>query len=266
MTLDVDGDLGSPIDVTDVSARNIAPLVGGVLVEGLEYADILLHFGQLPPLSLHGRLVLRRLLRVLALRLRLQPNNLPGQEVGVNSVATDAGLDLVEAALESTESGKSNVLGRYASALELVLDGGVLAENVAAANAEDLGARGAALVLVLVEEQSDATLSINCLPLHSSDWHAECSSEEATDMVGGVGAVGDAQKVWTGQLLYGSLVPFNHRTLDSIGLKKSENARGSVVRVLDGGGSGMSRNPNHDGTKSVLPVLAVGDETSCLDG
>jgi len=28
----------------------------------------------------------------------------------------------------------------------------------------------------------------------------------------------------------------------------------------------MSRNPNHDGTDSVLPVLAVRDETSCLDG
>lgn len=28
----------------------------------------------------------------------------------------------------------------------------------------------------------------------------------------------------------------------------------------------MSRNPNHDGTDSVLPVLAVCNETSCLDG
>jgi hypothetical protein len=28
----------------------------------------------------------------------------------------------------------------------------------------------------------------------------------------------------------------------------------------------VSRNPNHDGTDSVLPVLAVGDKMSCLDG
>ena len=62
------------------------------------------------------------------------------------------------------------------------------------------------------------------------------------------------------------LVPFDHRTVDSIGLEKSEDVRGSVVCILGGGGSGMSRNPNHDGTNSVLPVLAVGDETSCLDG
>ena len=38
------------------------------------------------------------------------------------------------------------------------------------------------------------------------------------------------------------------------------------MRVLGGGGIGMSRNPNHDGTESILPVLAVGDETGCLDG
>jgi hypothetical protein len=56
------------------------------------------------------------------------------------------------------ESGKSNVLGRCASSLELVVDGDVLAENVAVANAKDLDAGGAALVLVFVEEQHDATL------------------------------------------------------------------------------------------------------------
>jgi len=38
-TQDIDGDLGSPID--HVSARNITPLVVGVLVEGLEYTNIL---------------------------------------------------------------------------------------------------------------------------------------------------------------------------------------------------------------------------------
>jgi hypothetical protein len=30
------------------------------------------------------------------------------------------------------------------------------------------------------------------------------------------------------------------------------------------GGSGMSRNPNNAGIETVLPFLAVGDETSCL--
>ena len=176
-TLDVDGDRGSPIDVADVSARNITPLAVDFLVEVLQYADILHHFVHLLPLSLHGRLVLRRLLRVLAPRLRLQRNNLPSQEVGVSSVATDQGLDLVEGALESTQSGKSNALGRCASAPELVRDGGVPAENVVVANAEDFGARVAVLVPVLVEEQRDATLSIIVLLLRNSDRHAERSSE-----------------------------------------------------------------------------------------
>ena len=265
-TLDVNGDLGSPIDPADIAAGNIAPLVVGVIVEGLEYDDILLHFEQRLPLSLHGRLVLRRLLQVLASRLRIQLNNLPSQNLSISSVATDAGLDLVESVLESMESGKSNMLGRCARALEFVIDGGILAENMAVANTKDLGAGGAALVLVLMEEQRNATLSISGLHLCGSDGHSERSSEEAVDIVGRVGVVGDAQKVWTRQLLHGSLVPFDHRAPDSIGFEKSEDAKGSVVCILSGGGSGMCRNPNHDGTDSVLPVLAMGDETSCLDG
>ena len=123
---------------------------------------------------------------------------------------------------------------------------------------------GATLVLVLMEEQRDATL-----PLQGSYGHAERSSEQATDIVCGFGVVGDAQKVRTSQLLHDSLVPFDHRTLDSIGLEKSKDVLGNVMCVLGGGGGGgMSRNPNYDGTNSVrvLPVLAVCDETSCIDG
>ena len=186
--------------MADVSARNITPLADGVPAEGLEYADTLLHFGQLFPLGFRGRLVLCGLLWVLALWPCLQPNDPPSQEVGINSVTSDAGPDLVEAALESMESGKSNVLARCGRALDLVLDGGVLAENMAVANVEDLGARGAVLVLVFMEEQCDTTLSIIVPPLHSSNRHAGRSSEETTDIVGGVIVVGDAQKGWTQQL------------------------------------------------------------------
>jgi len=38
------------------------------------------------------------------------------------------------------------------------------------------------------------------------------------------------------------------------------------VRILGSGGSGISCNPNHDGTKNALPILTVGDKTSCIDG
>lgn len=36
--------------------------------------------------------------------------------------------------------------------------------------------------------------------------------------------------------------------------------------VLSGGAGGMSRDPNDDGTETVLSVLAVGYETSSVDG
>jgi hypothetical protein len=76
-TVDVDGDLGSPIDVADVSVPNITPLSTDQVVELLEFDGILIHYDrQLLPLNLQGLLVLRRLLWVLALRLLLQPNNL----------------------------------------------------------------------------------------------------------------------------------------------------------------------------------------------
>jgi hypothetical protein len=37
------------------------------------------------------------------------------------------------------------------------------------------------------------------------------------------------------------------------------------VRILGGGGIGMCRNPDDDGTETTLPVLAVSEESSCLD-
>lgn len=94
-------------------------------------------------------------------------------------------------------SGNLNKLARCASIPELLLDGGLLTEHMAAANAEDLSASVAMLVNIhiLVEEQRDAPLSIiGHLPLLSSNRHAERSSQEATKVVGGVDVGGDAQK------------------------------------------------------------------------
>jgi len=266
VTIDVDGDLGSPIDEADVSARNIVPLSIDLLEELLEVDVVLIHFGQLIPRNLQGLLVLLRLLRVLTLRLLLQANSFQSQAVGVSDVLSNLGFDLVKGALESTESGKSNILASCASTLELVINGRILAEDVVVADAKDPGTRFGILGLVLVEEKGDATLGIGSLPLLRSDRHAERSCERATDVVGGVGVVGDAQKGRTCQLLNDALVPFHHRTLDFIGLEKIENGWGSIVRILGGGGGGMGGNPYNDGAESFLPVLAEGGETSCLDG
>jgi len=80
-----------------------------------------------------------------------------------------------------------------------------------------------------------------------------------------VDTLGDREKVGTYEPLYSSLIPFDHCTLNSIGLEKSENARRSIICTLSSGSSGMSRDPNHNGTDSILPIL-VGDKTSCFDG
>jgi len=66
----------------------------------------------------------------------------------------------------------------------------------------------------------------------SSDGHAERGGEEPTDIVGGVGTFGDRKKVGTYEPLHSSLIPFDHRTLDFIGLEKSENARRSIICTL----------------------------------
>jgi hypothetical protein len=100
----------------EVSEGNIAPLVVGVHVKGLEYTNTLLHFGQLLSLGLHGCLG-----QVLALQLHLQLNYLPSQEVNVSSVTTNAGLDLIETVLELTECGRSKVLGRCTSSYLMVV-------------------------------------------------------------------------------------------------------------------------------------------------
>ena len=129
------------------------------------------------PRKRHGLFVLRRLFCVLALLLCLQLYNLPNKEFGVISALSDAGLNLVEVALESTESGKPNALGNFATAPEHVRDGGVPTENMAVANAKDLGTSVAMLVLVFVEEKRHATLSIISLPLLRSNRNAERCSE-----------------------------------------------------------------------------------------
>jgi hypothetical protein len=54
--------------------------------------------------------------------------------------------------------------------------------------------------------------------------------------------------------------------VDSVGLEKANNVWGGEVRVLSGGAGGMSCDPNDDGTETILSVLAVGYETSCVDG
>lgn len=95
--------------MADVATCDICPLVAHLLVEDLESGDVLLRLGQPRPLSIQGLLRLLRLLRLLGRQLLFQRDNLAGQHDGVVSVAGDGGRDLVEAALEAAEAGKSDV-------------------------------------------------------------------------------------------------------------------------------------------------------------
>ena len=94
-----------------------------------------------------------------------------------------------------------------------------------------------------------------------------CSTaRQSGNTLEGVDVLSNAQKGHTLQPLYDSLGPFYHGAVDSINFKKSENVRGSEVRILGGGASGMSRDPNDHRTESALSVLVVSFETNRREG
>ena len=144
---DVDRDGCSVLNVANVAVEvNVGPVLRDFVVQGLEIGDSLVLFFQLVSI----REDLSRVLRVLPL-LRFQLDDLSGPTVGEMAVArvTDDLPDLVEALLESTHSANSNVvLGCAASVL--VLDGGVLAKDMAIAGTVNIVAGVAILVFVFV--------------------------------------------------------------------------------------------------------------------
>lgn len=154
-----------------------------------------LDFSLLSLLGRQARLGLLYLVRIVTGQLQLQLRNLHRQEFGVRSEVTDAGLDLVDTALETMASVDTNELTRCASTLELVVVGGLLAKHVAVADAKNPGARFVALGLVFVDEECDTPLNIIVLPLlGGGDGHADDGGEEASNVVGGIGVEGGTQK------------------------------------------------------------------------
>jgi hypothetical protein len=134
------------------------------------------------------------------------------------------------------------------------------------AHAQNTSARLAVLGLILVKEERDAPLSIIVLPLLGGDGHAERSGQETSNVVGGVGVEGDTQKGGTGERLHRALVPLDHGSLDSSLLEKADDIGGGIVRILGGGGAGMGRDPDHDGSETTLPVLAASGKSSRHNG
>ena len=242
---------------------NVGPEFRDLVVEGLEIGDSIVVVFQFASI----RADLFRVLRVLPL-LRLQFDDLSGPKVGENAVTTDDLLDLVEAPLESMHSTNSNmVLGCAASVL--VLDGSVLTKDVAIADSVNLVARVAVLVFVFVEPEGESALGILLLHPFGCKGNAEKSSEESTDIVGGIDATDMAHKGWTCQPLRDGLAPFHNSILDSILQKKHKGLLGDLVSGIGGGRTRNDTDPYDDGTETPLLLLSrwsVGKEAGRVDG
>ena len=205
--------------------------------------------------------------RVLPL-LRLQFDDLSGPKVGENAVVTDGLFDLVEAPLESTHPANSNVVLGCAVSM-LVPDDGVLTKDVAIADSVNLVAKVAVLTFFFVEPEGESALGILLFHPCGRKGNAEKSSEEATDVVGGIVAVDVAHKGWTCQPLRDGLAPFHNSMLDSILQEKRKDLLGDLVGDIGGGRTRNDTDPYDNGTETPLLLLSrrsVGEEAGRVDG
>ena len=243
---------------------DIRPVLRDFVVEGLEIGDsfvLVVQVASEPP-------GLSRVLRVLHL-LRHQSDDLSGPKVSENAVISNGIRDLVEAALESTHSANSNVVLGCAVSV-FVIDGGVIAQDVAVADSVHVIAVVAVIVSVLMEPERKSALCILLPHFFGRKRNAEKSGEEATDIVGGIAAADMAQKGGTCQPLRDRLAPFHHNALDSVLQQKRQDLLGDIVGGI--GGGGRTRNdadPDDDGTETppcLLSRRSMGEEASRVNG
>lgn len=99
--------------------------------------------------------------------------------------------------MEAAEAVDSKILGSCTGPPKLIFDGGILTEDMAVTDTEHLVIGVTIIDLVFVKKQHNTTLDIIGLPLHCSNGHAKCSSEEVLNVVGGVDVFSNTQKGWT---------------------------------------------------------------------
>lgn len=184
------------LNMPDVAAElDIGPFFHDLIIEGLEVGDsfvlVVQFVSSMPGLSL--------VLLALPL-LRLKLDGISGPKVRESAVISNNLRDLIEATLESMHSANSNVVHGCAVSV-LVIDGGVLAQDVAVADSVNLVTGVAILVSIFVEPGCKSALDIILLHLFGCKGDAEKSREEATDMMGGIAAVDMAHKGGTCQPL-----------------------------------------------------------------
>jgi len=242
---------------------DVGPVFRDFVIQGLEISHSLVLVFQHASL----RTDCFRVLCILPF-LCLQLDDLSGQKVGKNAAATYDVPDLVKAPLEPTHSTNSNVvLGCTISVL--ILDGGVLAKDVAIADSVNLVAGVAILIFIFVEPEGESALGILLLHPFSCKGNAKKSSEEATDIVGGIGATNMTHKGGTCKLLGDGLTPFHNSILNSILQEECKDLLRDLVGGIGGGGAGNYTNPYDDWTKTPLLLLSqwsVGEEAGRVDG
>jgi len=135
-TIDIDGDLGSPIDETISLARYVTPLRDHKVIEIFQGGGLLVEFCQIRPISL---LLLHRHLCALPPWLLLQPDNIESQAFSFSYVRGNNAFDFSEEALVSTQIRKSNAL--VGSTFQFTVHGRVLSQYMVIANAKDPGTR-----------------------------------------------------------------------------------------------------------------------------
>ena len=176
--------------------------------------------------------------------------------------------NVVEAALESTNSANANVFHGCAASV-LIIDVGVLAQDVTVADAINLVAGVAVLVFVFVEPEGKSALGILLLHFFGRKGNAEKSSEEVTDMMSGVAAADMAHKGGTCQPLRDRLAPFHNSILDSVLQQELEDLLGDIVGGIGGGRTGNDADPDDDGTETPLRLLSrrpLSEEAGRVDG
>jgi hypothetical protein len=151
----------------------------------------------------------------------------------------------------------------------LVIDGGVLAQDMAITDPVNLVAGVAVPVFVFMEPERKSALGILHLHFFGRKGNAEKSSEEATDMMSGVAATDVAHKGGTCQPLRDRLAPFDNSTIDSVLHQERKDYLGDIVGGFGGGRTGKDTDPNDNRAETPLRLLSrrsVSEEAGRVDG
>jgi hypothetical protein len=247
----VDLDSGGVLDVADIALKGyVRPVLHNVYMELLEFGNGFI-------LLVQQALVLRHHLHVrwALISIRLKSDDLASKNISVKYMTINSPCDLVETTLEAMHPADVNVI-LGCSALEHVVDGGVLPKNMTVADPVHLVAGITLFVLVLVHPQGQSALGVAHFHTLGGKWNSEKSSEESPNVVGGINYVGMTHQWKACKLLQDSLSPFHLNVLNTILPQKSKDLLRGVVGGVGRGQTRLDANPNYDRSESSFLLLS----------